>query len=474
MNRIWIHISLFLCLTIGDIRGQEIFVSPSISTRNDFGYEVLTGWAHDDVLLFRDKILKYSVERYDSVMQLKWSKELDFKRGFTAIVSVEKVDTLFAVIYSYRHEGSVYVAADYFDQRAESVRQTTLFSTTKGLDLTAFKWAVSENKQRGVIFYSSGSKPLFAIPVDLQNPRMTRAIKLEFEEKNWKKHFEGVVVNNRGVMAFVFNFPKHWYSAKDKELNVFFVTPDGAVERVSFIPKDAKFLNIALKVDESHNRLIAAGSYSNKGDQAVGFWMLRLDYQNTGKDSLLYLPFSKELVRKLTGKRTSKGKGNLQVTDIQLRTDGGVVLFGEVRKKYRRRPELARNFDITGPGTSGWMDYYYEDIVAMSIHPNGLKHWEEVMYKHQYSQDDEAIFSSYVIMSNPAVLRILYNDEISGSNTVSEYLVSSEGVIDRRTVINTTRQKLWLRWRDAYQTKYNEIIVPSQGYNTLSIVKIRF
>ncbi len=467
-------ITLISFVYLSSTYAQEVFISPDINTRSDFGYEVLTGWPNDRIMLFRDRILKYAVDMYDSSMQTLWSKEIDFNRGFTSIIAVERIDTSFVLIYSYREDGKLFIAGDYYDSKAELLRQTTLFVTSAGLDLGSFKWTVSEDKSKGVIFFGRAAKPFKIIPVDLRNPKMSPAIEINMKEKLWQTLFKGAVVSNEGIAAFVFKSPKSWFAANREALRVFLVYPDGNKEMVSLVPDKLSFMNVVLKPDESHNRLIVAGTYSTKGKQAAGFWMMRMRYDANQRDSVLYLPFSRETVRKLTGKRESKGKGNLQVTDIILRQDGGVILFAEVRKNYRRRPELAHNLDITGPGTTGWMDYYYEDIVAMSIHPNGYKHWEEVMYKHQYSQDDDAVYSSFKIMTNPAFLRLIYNDEISGSHTVSEYLISSEGVVDRRTLINTTGQKLWLRWRDAYQSKYNEIIVPSQGYNVLNIVKIKF
>ena len=464
------------CFNVLNALGQEVFVSEDIGIRNDFGYEILTGWPEDQVMLFRDRLLKYDVEMYDSTLHLKWEKEIDLQRGFTAIIGVVKLDTSFALLYSYRHEGRIFIAMDYFDSRAELLRQTTLYQTARGLDLSSFKWAISEDNSRGVIFYKKGDKGLFIIPVNLKSPRMRSAIELTFEEQKWRKYFKGVAVTNAGDMAFAFDMPQRWYSMKERELAVYLINSEGEIEVIKIPPDEAKLLNTTLSVDNRKQRFVLAGTYGKdrKSEQATGFWVLKISVADTSRDEITFLPFSNNLVKKLTGNRVSKGKGYLEVTDIVLRSDGGVVLFGEVRKKYKRRPELTRNLDISGPGMRGWIDYYYEDVVAMSVHPTSDKHWEEVLYKHQYSQDDEAIYSSFFIMKNPAILRLLYNDDVSGSQTVSEYLLSSEGVLDRKTLLNTTRQKLWLRWRDAYQTKYNELIVPSQGYNTLNLVKIRF
>ena len=47
--------------------------------------------------------------------------------------------------------------------------------------------------------------------------------------------------------------------------------------------------------------------------------------------------------------------------------------------------------------------------------------------KKQYSQDDNAIFSSFFLFQNPRELRFLFNDDIKTENTVSEYIITGSG-----------------------------------------------
>jgi len=76
------------------------------------------------------------------------------------------------------------------------------------------------------------------------------------------------------------------------------------------------------------------------------------------------------------------------------------------------------------------------------------------------------------LAKTPAALRVIFNDEIKQSNTVSEYIVSGNGSFEHNTVMNTERKELSLRMRDAVQVAANEIIVPSERRNRLKLVKI--
>ncbi|HXR79670.1 MAG TPA: hypothetical protein VN763_02080, partial [Saprospiraceae bacterium] len=122
----------------------------------------------------------------------------------------------------------------------------------------------------------------------------------------------------------------------------------------------------------------------------------------------------------------------------------------------------------------GWVDYYYEDMILFAVHPDGTEHWKEVLRKRQYSQDDDAIYSSFFLFKTPGELKFLFNDEIKQENTVGGYVVTGDGHVERRTVFNTDYQRLKLRFKDGMQLAYNECIVPSERNGRLSLVRIIF
>jgi len=155
------------------------------------------------------------------------------------------------------------------------------------------------------------------------------------------------------------------------------------------------------------------------------------------------------------------------------RRDGGILLIGEQNKKYERnisggRPSLA------GYGGRFITDYYFDDLFMISIHPDGKTHWESILYKRQYSQDDDAVFSSYLLLKTPTALRMLYNDEIKYENAVFEYVINGSGEVDRNAVLNTESQQLQLRIKDGIQVGANEVLIPSERKNRLKLVRVQF
>ena len=96
------------------------------------------------------------------------------------------------------------------------------------------------------------------------------------------------------------------------------------------------------------------------------------------------------------------------------------------------------------------------------------------MHKKQYSQDDNAAFSSFFLLKTPTALRLIFNDEIRNENTVSEYVIRGDGNFDRNSVMSTESQNIRLRFRDALQVDANALIIPSERRNRLRLVLLEY
>ena len=186
------------------------------------------------------------------------------------------------------------------------------------------------------------------------------------------------------------------------------------------------------------------------------------------------LPFDESLLTEVNGRNVdvTRGLSDFTVQRVALRQDGGAVVIAELVKEYSRRSSLPMQRENGAFMRDGWVDYYFEDMILFAINPDGTEHWKEVLRKRQYSQDDDAIYSSFFLFKTPERLRFLFNDEIKQENTVGGYEVTGTGYIERKTVFNTDYQKLKLRFRDGIQVSNNECIVPSERNNRLNLVRI--
>jgi hypothetical protein len=226
--------------------------------------------------------------------------------------------------------------------------------------------------------------------------------------------------------------------------------------------------------DNVHHHAVVTGMYSDKNTtRAQGFYYLTFQADNF---SVHLLPFDETLLADVNGKEVSQTKGlsDFNVRKVALQQDGGAVIIAELNREFSRRSSLPMQSNSGSYAHGGWVDYYYEDLILFAVHPDGTEHWKEVLRKRQYSQDDDAIYSSFFLFKTPERLRFLFNDEIKQENTVGGYEVTGTGHVERKTVFNTDYQKLKLRFKDGMQLAYNECIVPSERNGRLSLVRIVF
>jgi hypothetical protein len=119
-------------------------------------------------------------------------------------------------------------------------------------------------------------------------------------------------------------------------------------------------------------------------------------------------------------------------------------------------------------------EYHYDDIILVSVAPDGTTDWKEVLYKRQYSRDDGGDQSSFFIMKSPEFLRFIYNDEIKPNNSISEYVLLRDGENKRNSVLDTDGYGVRLMFRNSLQVNSNEVIVPSIRKRVLRLVRIRY
>jgi hypothetical protein len=238
--------------------------------------------------------------------------------------------------------------------------------------------------------------------------------------------------------------------------------------------------DMLISIDNKNRRIGVGGLYSQGKDKvSKGYFTFnkKAHLINPGEE-FQYQIFDAPFLKEVYGRKAEKKKGleDHLVHDILWRKDGGMILLTEMNKMYSRRSSYngATSYTPGYSGVRGWMDFYNQDIIIIGLHPTGEEHWKQVLYKKQFSQDDDGIYSGFFIFQTPSRLRLVFNDEIKKENTVSEYIMAPNGMFSRSSLLSTDYQKLKLRFRDALQTSSNEMIVPSERNNILSLVKIKY
>lgn len=454
------------------LNGQEIIVSQDITVSDRDGYQLL-GKYDERILLYVLDGTQSEVHGYSKGMQSHWERNLEFEKQSIDIISVVPDDSTFHVIYGYRYKGDYFLKHREYDPALIIVDSVTIDVLSNLYFSPQYQTVRSEDDSKLLFIRTDRESDISVKSYDIGTKSEVWNKQIVFDGISYRRDFRLALISNAGDMYVIMDHEKN--SRRFKEFVIINVdTGSRSLRKRSLDLGEYVAQDIFAKYDNVNERLMIAGLYNEKiMSRSVGIYTFTLDGASR-ESNLSWFTFDTELLEEIHGKSVpdSKGVTDFLVKDIVLREDGGAVVLAEMHKEYGRRPSMPTG--RTDYTSTGWVDYYFEDVIALSVHPDGEKHWETVLHKRQYSQDDDGMYSSFFVFKTPEMIRLVYNDEIRNQSTVSEYVIRGNGYHKRRSVFSTDYQRLGLRFRDAVQIDYNEFIVPSERNNKLNLVSIRF
>jgi hypothetical protein len=456
---------------------QIITVSEEVSLRNDNDYQII-GEYNGQTILYQEKKPDYFILGFDDTMQQTWEKELELDRKQPKVLGVMRGDTSFTLLYRFRQKGHTVIKAHEYDPGANLLDSATVADLGYLFYTPNLQVIRSEDRSKLLVYYTEKRDEfnLFVFDVDSLNTMWKRTLVIENADIN--REFDQILLKNDGRVIIVLdknNFrsrrEEHYYEiyeyGSNRKNDRKYIIP-----MTNYVTYDALF-----EVDNLNNSLVAAGLYSQKNsNRVVGYFYLNVPPGETQNHVLNFQEFDVEFVELILGKKVKKNKKgfeHVEVNELVLRRDGGALMIAE---RYRRqeRGRGANNRVFYDPYNRFVTDHYIDEIIVISIHPTGETHWKNVLHKKQYSQDDDAVYSSFFLMKTPSNLRFLYNDEIKYENTVSEYVLRGDGHYDRNAMLSTEDLEIRLRFKDAIQVDGDRIIVPSERRNRLKLVRLEY
>lgn len=472
-----------LCFLILNFIGysQKVTVSDEITLRNDLSYDII-GKIDSTVLLFRDRGNKYELKTFDQNLKHKEDIEITLSDRSCNLFSSLPGDSSFFVCYGYRNKGKYYIQADQFNIKGVIISSDTLKIYDDILLNPEVKHAKSEDKSKILFFSVHDQHELRATMFDIRKREKLYERTIFFKDTDLKDDFRSMLVTNTGDQITIFE-KNNYRSKKDKHIFEVFHFFNKAESNNSFIIPVFRLVSFHSKFsyDNTNHQLVGGGVYTQKNlSKAEGVYFIQHGLRMGGVEKVNAFPFETRFDEEI--KRRSKDKNEfnqLQVTDIALKQDGGVLLITEIKKEYERRATYGSANRTLATSPYGFrapllVDYYYEDMALFSFTKDGTLTWSDVLHKKQYSHDDDGVYSSFFLFKNPSKIRLIYNDEISTENTVSEYIVNANGQYQRKSVLSTEYVRLQLRFRDAMQLSANTFIVPSQRSLRLNLVKVEY
>ncbi|MFK7983803.1 MAG: hypothetical protein AB8G86_27755 [Saprospiraceae bacterium] len=464
---------------------QEVTVSEEVTLRSDQSYSII-GKFNEKTLLYRDKGTEFEVQAFNNeLLGLSWTKELELDKKRPEVLDVWGKDDYFYVIYKFKEKGNSIIKIHKYNEAANLVDSTNIVNYGKRFYSPAPEIILSQDKKKVLLYHTEYFTKIEVSVFDLTKMEVLWEKEFEPNDLKFGADFYQMLVDNDGGMHMVL-IRENDRLKKDKPHYFEFLHQPVGVEKA---PINSVFLDGKLsydayfKIDNLNKAIVGGGMYSekNKG-RTQGYYFLSLSYLNPEKKSLAFREFDQGFKEQLVDKKvkTEKGLFDVGIQDIVIRRDGGAVIICEQLKDFERAAAAAnttttaRGYYSSRENGRYSVDHYYEDLFLFSVHPDGVHHWQEILHKKQFSQDDDAAFSSFFLAKTSRNLRLIYNDEIRNENTVSEYVIKGNGAFDRNSILNTASQELRLRFRESQQVAANEILVPSERKGKLKLVRMLF
>lgn len=455
--------------------GQKITVSEDIPLRSEVAYELI-GELKGRTLLFRNRTTEFEVQAFDDQMHLAWSKELvlDHRASKTLGIISSKED--FTLFYYYRSKGNTILKADKFDAGANMRDSATVYNFGYLFFTPDFEIVRSEDYSKALVYYIERQSVVRALVFDIHEMKLLWEKSFSPDDFYYLDDFSQVSVDNLGNMYLILEKNNFKNRRKQHYHEIFeYQVSSGEFQRFQ-VPFQSRLTYDAHFVYDNLNKcLVATGFYADKDvHRANGYFYLRVDPRKPEAGILQFVPFEEAFLTSLADKKSERKDWLNEVTvrETILRRDGGALLVAERNHVFERRSGVNRTYFNGVP--SNMVDYFFDELLIFSVHPDGLAHWKNVLHKKQYSQDDGGVYSSYFLFKTSRNLRFLFNDEIRFENTISEYVLDGTGDYDRNSILSTTNLDLRLRFRDAVQIAANSLIVPSERRNRLKLVKMEF
>jgi len=469
--------ALFFSFFLVSADAQSMLVSEGLAIRTDYGYE-LVGRLRDRILLFRDKYDEFEVQAYDNQMRLSWSRKMDdLDRRGVQIISVVAGKNDFAIIHKLRRKGTYQLRIHRYDPGANLIDSMVI----KDYGDRMFAPPVleilrSDDRNCFVVFNVADRTRIEMTCFQIDQMEVLWDKTVQMPDYYYDSKVRSMALSNEGDFFFVAEQNNRKSKSAEHRLEVFHLS--GQDESIKHIPlNEFATGDMRFTYDNLNKQLVGAGFYAEKSrDRSNGVFFVR--FQPGNEPFLHYEPFDEQFLSVLRRKDlgteggSDKGISDSYIQQIISRQDGGVVLVCERYHEIQRGTTSGRGF--WRDGMRMVVDFYHEDIFMIGLQPDGIANWKTVVHKKQYSQDDEATFSSYFLLRSKDKLRVLFNDEIKYENTCSEYTISPVGDFDRNGLINTTGQDLRLRFRDGMQISATECLVPSEFRNKLKLVLLKF
>jgi hypothetical protein len=456
---------------------QEILMSEELAMRTDYQYEII-GKVGEKILLFEKETNEFIIQAFDKDLKNLKETKLELGKSYLKFIGLTSTSNDFTILFSHRIKGETCVSAHKYNSKVQLLDSMTMKVYERRAFAPVFQMVKSQNKEIALLYNIDREQIIETLAFDTKKMQLLWEYNYEPKDFYYRRDFVDFLIGNDASAHLILERDNE-RGTKSQNRFEFYSYQAGQDKDNGYLIslKDTLWYDVHFEYDNLNKHIVAGGFYANDFlTKTLGYFYLNVNPKRDDDYVLEFHEFDEAFIQDVLGKHKKTGKDGFAEVDIQeivLRQDGGILLIAERNREYVRQTSTM-NTSFGRSQTGNQIDYYFNDLLVFSIHPDGQLHWQDILYKKQYSQDDNALYSSYFLLKTRSNLRFLYNDEIKQENVVNEYIVSGIGKPDRKNIMNTAGAELMLVMRNALQISADEVIIPSERRRQLKLVKLTY
>lgn len=426
------------------------------------------------------------IEAYSPTMKLKWQKKLNIKQPNAQIKKIIIYPNQSNFIYLAPAANTSWnIFAQSMDARfVNGIKFTRLDSVYYGKDdlSESIKVIHSKNKDKIAVAYPVANENAlnFIVINKSLEVLLKRRINFALPEGDYALN-EILIDDSSNIYVTLYDNTKIKRDENySNRIKVFMLNKslDYAPQLINMNFDRNIFGQVKFDFDNVNKQLVAAGLFTDENKkQSKGYFFKAFNITENVLTKDYNFTFNNEQYLQIAGKETNQslnGLSTFEITDLILRFDGGVNIIAESRFNNVENMQVPSFVPAAGPTFRTVTVTYCNDIMLLSITPDGKQDWFKVLRKRQVSEDDDGFFSSYALHTRGESLHFIYNDDIQQKANVVSYKAETNGEIKRAVILNASEQEMLCVPRLGKQISSNEIIIPAFRKNTLRLIKLSY
>ncbi len=475
---------------MGSVFAQDVTVSRPQKISSKITEFEFIGKTDEGLLVHKFGPRTNVIEAFDlDNLTIRWYRDLNLRGKKTKVVDIIEKGNELIVIYTHQDRRDIRLFAQKLNSKLKVIKNEVLLDDFKRrFGDPSFEYEVIYDRKQDHFLIQKKVKDsvdyekIECLLID-RNLKKLGEKTFDFED-NWR--YVETVMREDGTFYLVRGKVKRSFFSDGDLFSEVLITEcnlEKEEEKTVQLQEEKHLFNgFQTEWDAINEHLVMSGFYSDRQESEVhGFLYIFIDFEENKPSRKVFTPFSEEIIKKMARKGWfNSPKDHVQYVEIRklvLRSDGGALLVGEAHSKISPNNDMRPPIFDSRMSTRNqvMIQYFYDDVVLISINPDGQMDWGQVVKKQQYSENDRGYFLSIGFMNRREKMHILFNETMTKSNKLNDCRIDSEGEYRIRSIFDANAYQLNLAPRYAEQLSANEVIIPAFNQrNEFVLVKFTY